>query len=107
VVITTEYVARWLKNAGHEGWFFYVAGAALISLLVYLFVGESSSRSNLERETGELRADDLEPANTEPAASIPNGSLPEDDGERRAIGGRDLATTGGSRRSRRMTEGEK
>ena len=55
---TTEYVALWLKNAGHENWFFfYVAGAALISLLVYAFMGESSSRSHLERETRELQAD--------------------------------------------------
>jgi MHS family alpha-ketoglutarate permease-like MFS transporter len=62
---TTEYVALWLKNAGHESWFFfYVAGAALISLLVYVFMGESSARSHLERETDELTAETLEPANT-------------------------------------------
>lgn len=49
---TTEYVALGLKNIGHENWFFfYVAGAALISLLVYLSMGESSRRSYLERET--------------------------------------------------------
>src|SRR6267378_6159624 len=55
---TTEYVALWLKNIGHENWFFYyVAGCALISLLVYVFMGESSRRSYLERETRELRAD--------------------------------------------------
>ena len=49
---TTEYVALGLKNIGHENWFFfYVAGAALISLLVYLSMGESSKRSYLERET--------------------------------------------------------
>ena len=51
---TTEYVALGLKNIGHENWFFfYVAGAALISLLVYVFMGESSRRSHLERETRE------------------------------------------------------
>jgi MFS transporter, MHS family, alpha-ketoglutarate permease len=52
---TTEYVALWLKNAGHEHWFFfYVAGAALISLLVYVFMGEPSRGSYLEKETDEL-----------------------------------------------------
>lgn len=62
---TTEYVALGLKNLGHETWFFfYVAGAALISLLVYVFMGESSRRSHLERETRELRGDGREPANT-------------------------------------------
>ena len=49
---TTEYVALGLKNLGHENWFFfYVAGAALMSLLVYLFMNESSRRSYLEQET--------------------------------------------------------
>jgi MHS family alpha-ketoglutarate permease-like MFS transporter len=63
---TTEYVALGLKNLGHETWFFfYVAGAALISLLVYVFMGESSRRSHLERETRELRGDGREPVNTE------------------------------------------
>lgn len=62
---TTEYVALGLKNLGHETWFFfYVAGAALISLLVYVFMGESSRRSHLERETRELRGDGREPVNT-------------------------------------------
>lgn len=54
---TTEYVALGLKNIGHETWFFYyVAGAALISLLVYVFMGESSRRSHLERETRDVEA---------------------------------------------------
>lgn len=58
---TTEYVALGLKNLGHEGLFFYyVAGCALVSLLVYLFMAESSRRSHLERETAELRAGDAE-----------------------------------------------
>jgi MHS family alpha-ketoglutarate permease-like MFS transporter len=53
---TTEYVALWLKKIGHESWFFYyVAGAALVSLLVYVFMGEPSKRSQLEREADELR----------------------------------------------------
>jgi MFS transporter, MHS family, alpha-ketoglutarate permease len=54
---STEYVALWLKNIGHENWFFfYVAGCGLISLLVYVFMGESSRRSQLERETRELQS---------------------------------------------------
>jgi MHS family alpha-ketoglutarate permease-like MFS transporter len=58
---TTEYVALALKNVGHENWFFfYVAGAALISLLVYVFMGESSRSSYLERETRELDPDEAE-----------------------------------------------
>lgn len=52
---STEYVALWLKNMGHENWFFfYVAGCGLISLLVYVFMGETSRTSQLERETREL-----------------------------------------------------
>jgi MFS transporter, MHS family, alpha-ketoglutarate permease len=52
---TTEYVALALKNIGHENWFFfYVAGCGLISLLVYVFMGESSRRSYLEREAREV-----------------------------------------------------
>jgi len=54
---STEYVALGLKNLGHENWFFfYVAGCGLVSLLVYVFMGESSRRSHLERETREVRA---------------------------------------------------
>ena len=65
---TTEYVALGLKNIGHESWFFfYVAGCGLISLLVYIFMGESSRRSYLEREArevGEIEAADAELVNT-------------------------------------------
>ena len=61
---TTEYVALGLKKIGHEHWFFfYVAGAALISLLVYVFMGESSRRSYLEREAHELRTGESDPSN--------------------------------------------
>ena len=60
-----------LKKLGHESWFlFYVAGAALVSLLVYVFMGESSRRSYLEREARELHADDGEPANTPAVSAI-------------------------------------
>ncbi|MDR3661474.1 MAG: MFS transporter [Mycobacterium sp.] len=52
---STEYVALWLKHIGHEPWFFfYVSGCALISLLVYVFMGETSRRSYLELESTEL-----------------------------------------------------
>jgi MHS family alpha-ketoglutarate permease-like MFS transporter len=65
---TTEYVALALKNIGHESWFFfYVAGCGLISLLVYVFMGESSRRSHLEREArevSEIEAADSELVNT-------------------------------------------
>jgi MHS family alpha-ketoglutarate permease-like MFS transporter len=62
---TTEYMALGLKNIGHESWFFYyVAGCALISLLVYVFMGESSRRSYLEREARAMEAGDDETVNT-------------------------------------------
>ncbi|RDH79203.1 MFS transporter [Mycolicibacterium moriokaense] len=70
---TTEYVALGLKNIGHESlFFFYVAGCGLISLLVYVFMGEPSRRSHLERETRELEAADGELVNTAPVS--PTGS---------------------------------
>jgi MHS family alpha-ketoglutarate permease-like MFS transporter len=60
---STEYVALWLKNIGHENWFFfYVAGCGLISLMVYVFMGETSRRSQLERETRELASGNTEQA---------------------------------------------
>lgn len=53
---STEYVALWLKDAGHEPVFFwYVAGCALISLVVYVFMTESSRTSHIEREHEELQ----------------------------------------------------
>jgi MHS family alpha-ketoglutarate permease-like MFS transporter len=58
---TTEYIALGLKNLGHESLFFYyVAGCALVSLLVYVFMAESSRQSHLERETSELRSRESE-----------------------------------------------
>jgi MFS transporter, MHS family, alpha-ketoglutarate permease len=48
---TTEYVALWLKHAGHEDWFFYyVAACALVSLIVYLFMAEPKRHSLLEQD---------------------------------------------------------
>ena len=42
---TAEYVALWLKNAGHEEWFYwYVSCAVLISLVVYLGMAETQAR---------------------------------------------------------------
>ncbi len=52
---STEYVALWLKSTGREPTFFwYVAGCALISLVVYGSMGESSRSSQIEREHREL-----------------------------------------------------
>lgn len=69
---TTEYVALALKNIGHENWFFfYVAGAALISLLVYVFMGESSRSSHLERETRELDGDEAVRAKADEVVAEP------------------------------------
>ncbi|MBB5161162.1 MFS transporter [Mycobacterium sp. AZCC_0083] len=69
---TTEYVALALKNNGHENWFFfYVAGAALISLLVYVFMGESSRSSHLERETRELDVDERDQAKVDDVLAEP------------------------------------
>lgn len=62
---TTGYVALQPKNLGHENRFIsYVAGHGLISLSVYVFMGESSCRAHLEREASELRAGDRELVNT-------------------------------------------
>ena len=46
---TVEYVALDLKQAGHENWFFwYVAGAILISLLTYLRMADTKHTSTLD-----------------------------------------------------------
>jgi MHS family alpha-ketoglutarate permease-like MFS transporter len=46
---TVEYVALWLKQAGHESWFYwYVAGCCLVSLVVYTVMPETSRRSRLD-----------------------------------------------------------
>jgi MFS transporter, MHS family, alpha-ketoglutarate permease len=48
---TTEYLALWLKNAGHEsGFFWYVTGCIFCSLLVYGFMREPRDHSMLDRE---------------------------------------------------------
>ncbi|GAA2977223.1 MFS transporter [Actinokineospora diospyrosa] len=46
---TAEYIALWLKQAGHESvFFYYVAGCVLVSLVVYAVMGETSTDSPLE-----------------------------------------------------------
>jgi MHS family alpha-ketoglutarate permease-like MFS transporter len=50
---STEYIALALKNAGHEQvFFYYVAGCALISLLVYSRMRETSRNSPLDAAPG-------------------------------------------------------
>jgi MHS family alpha-ketoglutarate permease-like MFS transporter len=54
---TAEYVALWFKQAGNESFFFwYVAGCALISLLVYVRMGETSTTSRIDQERQETAA---------------------------------------------------
>lgn len=46
---TTEYVGLWFKQSGEEsGFYWYVSGCILVSLIVYLFMPETRSR-NIER----------------------------------------------------------
>lgn len=55
---TVEYVALWLKNIGHESWFFYyVSAAAFVSLLVYVRMLETSKHSALNEPTGQPTED--------------------------------------------------
>ncbi|GAA0948373.1 MFS transporter [Kribbella koreensis] len=43
---TAEYVALWLKNAGHESaFYYYVSGCAAVSLIVYLTMSETRGKS--------------------------------------------------------------
>ncbi|MEV6409905.1 MFS transporter [Kribbella sp. NPDC051718] len=43
---TAEYVALWLKNAGHESaFYYYVSGCAAVSLIVYLTMTETRGKS--------------------------------------------------------------
>ncbi|WP_197330709.1 MFS transporter [Ralstonia syzygii] len=46
---TAEYIALWLKQAGHEPWFYwYVTGTILLSLLVYVFMRDTRAHSRIE-----------------------------------------------------------
>jgi|SRR5579859_4665289 len=51
---TTEWLALQVKAIGHEDWFYwYVAGAVLISLIVYLVMPETRWSSRLEDPAGQ------------------------------------------------------
>jgi MFS transporter, MHS family, alpha-ketoglutarate permease len=55
---STEYVALALKNAGHERvFFYYLAGCVLISLIVYVFMRETSRNSPIDAAPGERDAE--------------------------------------------------
>jgi len=46
---TAEYIALWLKQAGHESLFYwYVTGTILLSLLVYVFMRDTREHSQIE-----------------------------------------------------------
>lgn len=48
---TAEYVALWLKNAGHEKWFFwYITLAIFISLLTFMFTKDSRTHNKIDGE---------------------------------------------------------
>lgn len=49
---TAEYVALWLKNAGHESsFYYYVSGCALVSLIVYLTMSETRGRMKAQHSS--------------------------------------------------------
>ncbi|GAA1668557.1 MFS transporter [Kribbella yunnanensis] len=49
---TAEYVALWLKDAGHESsFYYYVSGCALISLIVYLTMSETRGRMKAQHSS--------------------------------------------------------
>ncbi len=48
---TAEYVALWLKSAGHERWFYlYISGLAAMSLIAYIFMRETKTTSLIEED---------------------------------------------------------
>jgi len=48
---TAEYVALWLKNAGHEKMFFwYITLAIFISLLTFIFTRDSRTNNKIDGE---------------------------------------------------------
>lgn len=48
---TAEYVALWLKNIGHEAWFYYyVSALAALSLVVSLTMTDTKTTSRIDRE---------------------------------------------------------
>ncbi|MET0892660.1 MAG: MFS transporter [Pseudoxanthomonas sp.] len=52
---TAEYVALWLKDAGHEShYYWYVAGCIGCSLLVYVFMRDTRQHSRIDLDDKEL-----------------------------------------------------
>jgi len=48
---TAEYVALWLKQGGHEPWFyFYVSGCIALSLLVFLTMPDTRDKSKINED---------------------------------------------------------
>lgn len=48
---SAEYVALWLKNAGHESYFYwYITGCIFLSLMVYVTMKDTKETSMLERD---------------------------------------------------------
>lgn len=48
---TAEYIALWLKNIGHETWFFgYVTVCIALSLIVYVSMPDTKSQSCLDKD---------------------------------------------------------
>lgn len=51
---TAEYIAFWLKDQGHESWFYwYITGCIAISLIVYLTMKDTRKTSKLNSEMKE------------------------------------------------------
>lgn len=50
---SAEYIALWLKDIGHESWFyFYVSGVIFISLLVYSLMQDTRNINQMTEEDG-------------------------------------------------------
>ena len=48
---TAEYVALWLKEIGHEAWFYwYITACIFISLIVYILSHDTKATSYIDRE---------------------------------------------------------
>lgn len=48
---TAEYIALWLKNIGHESWFYwYVTAGIFISLIMFLFMDDTWKKNRMEGE---------------------------------------------------------
>jgi MHS family alpha-ketoglutarate permease-like MFS transporter len=50
---SAEYIALWLKNIGHESWFyFYVSGVIFISLVVYSLMHDTRNVNQMTEQDG-------------------------------------------------------